>query len=85
MTWDNHGVGAGHWNLDHIFPCAMFDLTQKCEQQKCFHYTNLQPLWSKDNLEKSDKVAEEDAILTAMYLLYEDAEKHGMRAEHALV
>lgn len=68
MSWNNYGA----WHIDHELPCAMFDLTQKCEQEKCFHYTNLQPLWSKDNLTKSDKVAEDDAILTAVYLLFEE-------------
>jgi hypothetical protein len=52
MTKDNHGK----WHIDHIKPCASFDLTKKEEQLKCFHYTNLQPLWARENLIKSDKI-----------------------------
>ena len=48
MTWDNHG----EWHIDHIKPCASFDLSKESEQHKCFNYTNLQPLWAKDNLTK---------------------------------
>jgi hypothetical protein len=53
MSWENHGNEG--WHIDHIIPCAAFDLTDPKQQKKCFHYTNLQPLWAKDNLSKGDK------------------------------
>lgn len=53
MTWDNYG---SIWHVDHIIPCAAFDLTKKKQQEKCFHYSNLQPLFSEENLKKSDKI-----------------------------
>jgi len=51
MTLDNYG----DWHIDHIKPCASFDLTDPEQQRDCFHYTNLQPLWAQDNQIKSDK------------------------------
>jgi hypothetical protein len=53
MEWSNHGLRG--WHIDHVKPCAVFDLKNPEEQKKCFHYSNLQPLWAKENLEKSDK------------------------------
>lgn len=54
MSWDNHGRNG--WHIDHIVPCASFDLTDESQQLKCFHYSNLQPLWAFDNLSKGKKV-----------------------------
>lgn len=48
MTWENYGA----WHVDHVLPCARFNLADADEQRKCFHYTNLQPLWARDNLSK---------------------------------
>jgi hypothetical protein len=42
MNWSNHGVV---WEIDHIRPCASFDLSDIEQQKQCFHYSNLQPLF----------------------------------------
>ena len=50
MTLENHG----EWHLDHIIPIA----TAQSEDEliKLNHYTNFQPLWSKENLKKGSKI-----------------------------
>ena len=52
MTRENYGK----WHVDHIKPCASFDLSDPEQQRECFNYKNLQPLWAKDNLKKADKI-----------------------------
>ena len=54
MTWKNHRSNG--WHLDHIIPCASFDLKDPLQQKKCFHYTNIQPLWWFENLKKSNNI-----------------------------
>ena len=54
MSWDNYGYYG--WHIDHVRPCALFDLTDMKQQKQCFHYTNLQPLWANDNLSKGCRV-----------------------------
>lgn len=54
MTWDNHGLYG--WHLDHIKPVSSFNLSVESELRVLCHYTNLQPLWAKDNLSKGDTI-----------------------------
>jgi hypothetical protein len=56
ISWENQG----EWHIDHIKPCASFNLDLEEERDKCFHYTNLQPMWGPDNLSKSDTYDEDD-------------------------
>jgi hypothetical protein len=55
MSWNNYGNKRRQWSLDHIKALANFDLTKKSDQKKACHYTNIQPLWHKQNIIKSNK------------------------------
>jgi hypothetical protein len=52
MSWRNKHL----WEIDHIIPCAAFDLTDREQQLKCFHYSNLQPLWAELNRKKGARI-----------------------------
>lgn len=60
MNWENYGAytvnGVRSWVVDHIKPCASFDLSQPEQQRACFNYKNLQPLCGRENLVKGDKL-----------------------------
>ena len=54
MTRENYG----EWHVDHIRPLASFDFegdNLEAALHECWHYTNLQPLWAKDNIKKGAK------------------------------
>ena len=51
MSWDNRK----EWHIDHIKPLAKFDLSDPAQQRIAFHYTNLQPLWARENRQKAAK------------------------------
>lgn len=54
MTWENHGIGKGKWSIDHIIPLSSATTVE--EIYKLCHYTNLQPMWSLDNIRKGKKI-----------------------------
>jgi len=49
-------------HIDHINPISKFNLDDENEFLKCSHYTNMQPLLIKDNLEKSNKWNDDNEI-----------------------
>lgn len=53
MTWENYG----QWHVDHKRPCASFDLSDSEQRKLCFHYSNLQPLWARENQSKGASYA----------------------------
>lgn len=51
MSWDNHGVHG--WHLDHKIPLS--SAKSQDEIYALCHFSNIQPLWSVDNLKKGNK------------------------------
>lgn len=54
MDWDKFS----DIHIDHIVPCAAFDLSRDESVRACWSLLNLQPLWARDNLSKSDRAPE---------------------------
>ena len=55
MSWDNYG----EWHVDHIRPCASFDLSDKEQVIQCFNWRNLQPMWASENIIKGANYAKD--------------------------
>ena len=53
MSWDNYGRGNGKWQIDHIRALCLFDLADISQFLIACHYTNLQPLWYEDHVNKT--------------------------------
>lgn len=60
MTWKNYG---SVWHVDHIVPCTYFDLTRHDEQRRCFHFTNLRPLWAEQNIREGNRRGQREVSL----------------------
>lgn len=70
MSFDNYGFGKDKWHMEHIIPLASHEKDENGDwnanseyNKKLIHYTNLQPLWEPDNLDKGSNINEEDFIL----------------------
>jgi len=59
MNWDNYG----EWHIDHIFPVSKVNLENEEELQKVCHYSNLQPLWAKENMSKGSKIMSKSILV----------------------
>lgn len=62
MSWSNYGNCSGCWNVDHKLPLDSYErddngnwIEDSNYNQSLIHYTNLQPLWRRDNILKSNK------------------------------
>ena len=53
MNWNNYG---SYWDIEHVMPCAFYDLEKVEEQQSCFNWRNLRPYESSLNKSKNDKI-----------------------------
>ena len=54
MRWENWARDG--WHIDHIKPLALFDLADRDQFLQACHFTNLQPLWAKENLSKGASI-----------------------------
>lgn len=52
MAWDK----LNSFHIDHIRPLSSFDLTDPEQLKAAFHWSNLQPLYPKENMYKRDKL-----------------------------
>jgi hypothetical protein len=53
MNWENYSYET--WHIDHIIPLSLAQTMDDIIRLKLMHYTNLQPMWAKDNIRKSNK------------------------------
>ena len=47
---------GSYWHVDHILPISKFDLKNQNEIQICYHWSNLQPLETFENISKSNNI-----------------------------
>ena len=56
MSWNNCG---NEWHIDHKIPQSWWEYSkpEDSEFKQCWCLANLQPMWAKDNIKKSNKFA----------------------------
>jgi hypothetical protein len=60
MTMENYGKV---WHIDHVKPCASYNLNDNEQVKECFNWKNLRPLLASKNYSKSDKVEPIELVL----------------------
>ena len=63
MCWEKREL----WHIDHIIPLS-FGKNEK-EIMMLSHYSNLRPMWSRDNIIKSDKIDENNELYIKILIL----------------
>ena len=67
MNWKNRK----DWHIDHILPLSLADNKNPISVKKVMNYKNLRPLWSQENIKKSNIITK---YFTKLHKL-EDADK----------
>ena len=63
MTLENYG---DWWHIDHVKPCAKFDLSDEIQAKECFHWSNCRPYLRTKNNEKYDHFDPREVMLQEM-------------------
>lgn len=63
MSWENHGTA---WEIDHIVPASRFDVNDPMQRLQMSHFTNLQPLWKRENRRKLNRVTPRSSLQLVM-------------------
>ena len=63
---DTEWANQGQWHVDHIRPCASFNLTQEEEPRKSFHFNNQQPLWALTTCRRGSSTTRISALAPAL-------------------
>lgn len=72
MSWENHGK---FWHVDHVTPCASFNIQDPEEQLKCFNWKNCHPMKASDNLRKKDKILPRKIMFQELRVKYYEKNK----------
>jgi hypothetical protein len=67
MSWSNYG---SYWTVDHVVPCASFDLNNVENQKECFNWRNCRPLKASRNSSKSDNIIPFEIMLQELKVHY---------------
>ena len=56
INWNNYG---SYFQIDHVKPCALFDMENENDRRIMNHWSNLSPLEKHENIIKSNKYSDE--------------------------